>query len=98
MSLFAIYSWRGPSAAAVIVFTGLTALSILAAVLRFGWVYPCTLIGLLIAILPPRIGSGPADVQMEEEVRWIVFCVSGGILLGLIIDGAITDYTRDRKV
>lgn len=81
-----------------LVFSALAVLSILAAVLRFGWVYPCTILGLLIAVLPPRVGGGPADVQMWEELRWIAFCIGSGLMIGFIIDGAFRGRNASMKM
>ena len=67
--------------------------SLLALLLRTGWIIPCTILGVYTGMfaLAPGIGGGTALSQMTDTALRISACTALGLILGLALDAKRCD-------
>ena len=67
---------------------GITVICLIAVLLRWGWLLPCTLLGIIIgaACLDSPVISGSRESQMRETIASIILGTFIGFGVGLLID------------
>ena len=71
-----------------ILYAALACYSMLAIILQFGWLVPCTVAGTYIGILmDPPIKGGSLVSQTVESTGWMIFGATFGLFAGWMADG-----------
>ena len=79
-------------------FACLSVYSMVAAILRLGWLVPCTIIGVTIGVfLDPLIKRGTIESQMGQTVTRICYGTLVGLVVGFIIDINSSSHSIDKQ-